>query len=131
MQRPQKVQFGFGWRRRLADIRCEPYRPSGVFDDLIARYAGVERSDDEFVGLDLGFHHAQISDNQRRTLGPQADVLTVAASGAVPKRCYKSNFLDKAAGILPCDDENFPAGTSNLRSEIGRASCRERVCQYV
>src|SRR3546814_2421018 len=76
MQRAQNVQFGFGWRRRLADMRCEPYRPSGVFDDLIARYAGVERSDDEFVGLDLGFHHAQISDNQRRTLGPQADVLT-------------------------------------------------------
>src|SRR3546814_10721064 len=71
MQRAQNVQFGFGWRRRLADMRCEPYRPSGVFDDLIARYAGVERSDDEFVGLDLGFHHAQIIDNQRRTLGPQ------------------------------------------------------------
>src|SRR3546814_20064408 len=101
MQRAQNVQFGFGWRRRLADMRCEPYRPSGVFDDLIARYAGVERSDDEFVGLDLGFHHAQISDNQRRTLGPQAAVLTVAASGAGPKRCYKSNFLYKTLANHP------------------------------
>src|SRR3546814_11456058 len=95
---------------------CEPCWTAGVLDDLIARDAGVERSDDECGGLDLGFNHAQISDNQRRTVGPQADVLTVAASGDVPKRSYKSNFLDKAASILTCDDEDFTTGTSNLRS---------------
>src|SRR3546814_13874858 len=35
--------------------------------------------------------------------------------------------------LIPDEDEhgNIKGGSSVMRAEIGRASCRERVCQYV
>src|SRR3546814_11967978 len=39
--------------------------------------------------------------------------------------------LEGRRGSLNVDDEGTPTNCTTLIEEIGRASCRERVCQYV
>src|SRR3546814_14193302 len=52
---------------------------------------------------------------------------------AIPMRRYGDIYADggRLAVFLASDDASFLTGMTFQADEIGRASCRERVCQYV
>src|SRR3546814_9983424 len=68
--------------------------------------------------------------------GVQTCALPISSRQAVwrPKRLVRPSILSSGMSIiprppLPCTAP--PCGRDGRRPEIGRASCRERVCQYV
>src|SRR3546814_17713916 len=63
-----------------------------------------------------------------RVAGPGATMEQLARAGGVTKPILYRHFRDRD-GLITAIDERF--GADLLSSAIGRAACRERVCQSV
>src|SRR3546814_5287229 len=101
--------FFFFFKQKTAyEMRISDWSSDVCSSDL--RHAGIRQADAVDVGRQAGDQFVSVAGHQRRT---DEDVMNVGVFEDVAERGL-------ALARIQAD-----------RDEIGRASCRERVCQYV
>src|SRR3546814_13657820 len=78
---------------------------------------------------EIGFITAQIKEVEQARVG---DTITTVKGGATqPLPGYKEVQPVVFCGLFPTDAADFEKLRESIGTQIGRASCRERVWQYV
>src|SRR3546814_17098325 len=93
-----------------------------------------------------GYYDADLNDARRRTLfSPVIELLDMERRGLITAseaemridnfrdNDFRTDLMDRfyRRAVAQQYALNITGGSTNINYEIGRASCRERVCQYV
>ena len=107
MEISQNLEFLVRGRRSLRDLRREVDGPAGVVLDLIARHAGVQRSNRQLLGLGVGLEDTKIRDQPGWALGLEPKLGAILAAGSMSERRDEVDPVDEC-----------PAGVTSLTDEI-------------
>src|SRR3546814_9928360 len=100
------------------------FKQKTAYDMRISDWSSDVCSSDLFHrGVEIGLHRLRAQRRQRRmvvAVGADGDALFLHLADLVPGEIAAQMLVDRPGG-----------NEQGERQEIGRASCRERVCQYV
>src|SRR5690606_4980452 len=84
-------------------------------DHLLAGYARMQGSDDEFIGAGFRLHDAQVGDDAHRPFARQPELLAVLAALPETDRGDERQLVDEGAMRLLEDDQHLPGRAGNFR----------------
>src|SRR3546814_13491751 len=114
------------WQRDLADIgAARGIEPAAIADGIEQLPQRLAAQHGDLGALALSEHLV----DGLKTEDQVRDLLIARGVADDDNRSFRQIDLDTYLGFV--NGENLHIGRQDTIAEIGRASCRERVCQYV